>query len=226
MRKIVLSAFAIAAALILLPTAANAVTPGVQGGVLTSEDDDGYTPTQHQAPTLGGSTAVGECDRDVPWILYAVTLTDPDNQATSHTARLVLTDGVNSTTLELGELVDGELSGRVLWPGASVDDEGNATGWPGWAYVDGQWVEIDGNFGWTRGDITATIEVNPEVGVPLSYPPATPQCDTSPENSVVAGLLPATGLGQSLLPIGIVGGALAFGGIILLAVRRRHRAKG
>ncbi|WP_141894473.1 cell wall protein [Microbacterium kyungheense] len=194
---------------------------------MQTEGDDGYTPNQHQAPTLAGSTAVGECDGDVPWISYSVELTDPDNQSTGHTARLVITNGTESETIVLGELVNGTLSGRVLWPGASVDENGNPTGWPGWAFVNGEWVETDGNFRWTRGDISATIEVNPEVAVPLSYPPSTPQCATNPHNPgepATAGL-PATGLSASTLPIAVTGGALAVLGVVLLFVmRRRGRA--
>lgn len=230
MRKSVLSAFALAAMLCLTPTAAMAAAPAAND----SGSDGGYTPNEPTEPTLAGSLAVGECNGDVPWIKYSVTLTDPDDQATSNTARLVLSDGSNSTTIVLGDLVDGQLTGRALWPGASVDAAGNPTGWPGWAFVDGKWVETDGNFAWTRGAITATIEVNPELAVPLSYPPATPECaavpplisDESPGNPETAGLLPATGLGASMLPIGLVGGLLAIGGVTLVAIRRRHRSNG
>ena len=42
----------------------------------------------------------------------------------------------------------------------------------------------------------------------------------------VAGFLPATGLGASLLPIAVVGGLLAAIGLIVVAARRRHRANG
>jgi LPXTG-motif cell wall-anchored protein len=234
MRKSALFAFAVAAMLCLAPSAAHAAAPA---SIDSTETDvtDGYTPNEPDEPTLAGSTAVGECERDVPWISYAVELTDPDQQATGNTARLVITDGTNTATLVLGDLVDGKLSGRILWPGASVDGAGNATGWPGWAFVDGTWVETDGNYRWTRGNISAKITVNPEVAVPLSYPPATPVCAAAPETPMlspdspeptVAGFLPATGLGASLLPIAVVGGLLAAIGLIVVAARRRHRANG
>uniref|UniRef100_UPI00138E2CDF hypothetical protein n=1 Tax=Paraoerskovia marina TaxID=545619 RepID=UPI00138E2CDF len=136
-----------------------------------------------QEPALTGSVATGECLKDAPWIFYDVTLTDPDGQSTGTAARIVLTDGTETSTVELGELgADGTLSGKVLWPGASVAEDGETpTGWPGWAQTeDGSWVETDGNFAWTRGDITATLEVNPEISVDLSYPPATPDCAAAP----------------------------------------------
>lgn len=235
MRKSALFSFAIAAMLCLTPSAAYAATPASNDST-GSNGAEGYTPNEPDEPTLAGSTAVGECVRDAPWINYFVELTDPDNQATDHTASLVISDGMNTETIVLGELVDGTLSGKVLWPGASVDGAGNASGWPGWAFVDGQWVETDGNFRWTRGDISATIVVNPEVSVPLSYPPATPQCaaepeqpalsSDSPDDPTVAGFLPATGLGAALAPIAVVGGLLALLGLVVFAARRRHRANG
>lgn len=222
MRKFVVSAFVIAAMICSVPTAASAAVGPVNTVSVATETDDGYTPTEPVEPTLAGSTAVGECNKDVPWINYSVTLTDPDNQSTGHTARLVLTDGANTATILLGDLVNGHLSGRVLWPGASVDAQGNATGWPGWVFVDGQWVETDGNFRWTRGNISAKITVNPEMAVPLSYPPSTPQCATDPRPTPATAGLPATGLSASMMPIAIVGGILALGGAALVVVRRRR----
>ncbi|MFH8249917.1 LPXTG cell wall anchor domain-containing protein [Microbacterium sp. B2969] len=193
-----------------------------------SPSPTGYTPTQLSNPTLAGSTAVGECNGDVPWISFTVTLVDPDNQSTSHTAHLVLTNGTETADIPLGELVDNHLSGRVLWPGASVDAAGNPTGWPGWAFENGKWVETDGNFRWTRGAITATLEVNPSLVVPLSYPPSTPNCATNPPVTPVGSttsstVLPVTGLGVAVLPISIAGALLAVAGIVLLLLRRRRR---
>lgn len=136
-----------------------------------------------QEPVLTGSTATGECLADAPWIFYDVAMTDPDGISTGNSARIVLTDGTETATIELGELsADGILNGKVLWPGASVAEDGvTPTGWPGWAQAaDGTWVETASNYAWTRGDITATLEVNPEVSIDLAYPPATPDCASAP----------------------------------------------
>lgn len=185
----------------------------------SAAEEDPYTPDDPTAPTLAGSVAVGECIADVPYIFYDVSLTDPDDQSTSHDASLVLSGGGNTVTIPLGTLVDNQLSGSVLWPGASVDGAGNPTGWPGWAFVDGEWVETDGNFAWTRGSISAVIQVNPEVSVPLSYPPATPNCAAEPPTALspesptdasdqalaaTGGSLPyvAGGVGVALLGLG------------------------
>ncbi|GAA2014353.1 LPXTG cell wall anchor domain-containing protein [Microbacterium ulmi] len=223
MRK---SLAAISAAMLILlaaPAAASAAPVPNAAEVQPEpvQTDDGYTPTEPRTPTLAGSTAVGECEHDVPWIHFSVTLVDPDSISTGHTARLVLSDGTHSTTVELGELQDNHLEGSVLWPGASVDSRGVADGWPGWEFVGGQWVETDGNFRWTRGAITASIQVNPELAVALSYPPTTPLCATDPRG----GSLPATGVSAAVVPLGIAGGVIVVLGVVLVAVRRRARGR-
>lgn len=206
----------IAAAMIVTPMAANAEV---------------YTPpTPRAGPTLAGSVAEGICDGDVPWISYSLSLTDPAQQSTSHTAYLTMSDGTNSTQLLLGEIVDGKLSGRILWPGASVDSAGKPAGWPGWAQVNGMWVQTTGNFGWTRNLSSVQITVNPEITVPLSYPPASPNCTSAPPKASVAavnvtpvsdGALASTGVNAMLLPIGFGAlGVLALG-VGIVVVRRR-----
>lgn len=186
--------------------------------------DDNYTPVNPTTPTLAGSSAVADCEADAPWITYSITLTDPESQATSHSAVLFMTNGTSSLEIPLADLTDNRSEGRVLWPGASVDSSGNANGWPGWAFENGQWVETTGNFAWTRGNITAQLRVNPELTVPLSYPEATPSCVAGPRVSGSATSLPATGLSAAVLPIGIVGGAVVIAGAVLLILRRRaHR---
>ncbi|MBT8797166.1 LPXTG cell wall anchor domain-containing protein [Microbacterium flavum] len=191
---------------------------------------DGYGPVTPTGPTLAGSTASPSCSADAPWIDYSVTLTDPDGQATGHTARLVLSDGSSSWTTDLGTVTAGvPLTGSVLWPGASIGADGRGNGWPGWEMSGGQWVQTDGNYGWTRGDITATIEVNPTYAVALSYPPSTPECLTAPEGfAAVAALsdtsaLPETGGStQAVLPLAAGGALVVAIGSVLLLRRRRH----
>jgi LPXTG-motif cell wall-anchored protein len=197
-------------------------------------DDTNYTPTTTTTATLAGSTAIAACEADAAYIDYSVTLTDPDSQSTSHAAVLYMTDGVNSTSVPLGQLQNNQLSGRVLWPGASVGSDGRGNGWPGWAFENGQWVETSGNFAWTRGAITAEIRVNPELAVPLSYPQATPQCLTDPagRTAVAAATgsattltaLPATGASALIMPISIAGIVVVLVGLVMLIVRRRAHA--
>ncbi|WP_350347087.1 hypothetical protein ABIQ69_10605 [Agromyces sp. G08B096] len=173
-------------------------------------------------PSLAGSIAAGTCLANAPWIVFDVVLTDPDAQSTSRLVKLVLSDGTNSETLELGELDEnGKLSGRILWPGASVDEQGNPTGWPGWEQTaDGFWVETDGNYAWTRSLTSATLQVNPELGVGLAYPPATPNCLSGPggSGSGDGSALAVTGQGKGLASTGFAGATIAIvAGIIVVA---------
>jgi len=151
-----------------------------------------------EAPSLAGSTAVGECKADAPWIEWSVSMSDPDNQVPTKHATLVLSDGTNSQTIDLGDLVlnettgKWELNGANLWPGASIDSEGNATGWPGWEQLsDGTWQETTGNFAWVRNITSATLHVNPELVIDLQYPDAEPLCDGPHEPPTLADVLPA-----------------------------------
>lgn len=227
MRKTMLTAAAAAALLIIAaPFAAFAVDEVPNPNSSESAPANEYPPETPTQPSLSGSTAVGECIADVPYIHYAVELTDPNHLSTGNFARLVLTDGENSYPIDLGELVDGKLSGTVMWPGAAVTN-GVASDWPGWTQdVNGDWIETDENFRWTRGNISATIEVNPTIAVSLSYPPATPNCATNPPSGGGAsGLsdmaLPATGVSAYVVPLGVAGGIAAVAGVVLLVARRR-----
>jgi hypothetical protein len=112
-------------------------------------------------------------------------VTDPDGQLTGSNARLIFVDpnGVETDyVIELGTItVDELLEGRVLWPGASVDGDGNPTGWPGWELnASDEWVETDGNFAWTRDITEVTLEVNPSMQIALAYPPPTVDCAADP----------------------------------------------
>lgn len=184
----------------------------------TQSFDFEFTNVECVEPSLKGSVATGICEADSPWIFFNVALTDPDKQSTGNTASLVLTDGTNTHTIELGELDGGTLTGKALWPGAAVDENGVATGWPGWAKVGNQWIEVDDNFAWTRGDIDAKIVVNPETAVTISYPEATPLCATGPKGSGGGASTPAASNGTGLASTGFAGTTIAIvAGIIVIA---------
>ncbi|WP_207904575.1 hypothetical protein [Agromyces fucosus] len=193
--------------------------------VFTDEDCDPTTETA----TLDGSVATGVCEADSPWIHYNVKLTDPEGTVTNRTVSLVMTDGTNTETIVLGDLKsDGTLEGKKLWPGASVDAEGKANGWPGWALVDGKWVETDGNFAWTRGITEAKLVVNPETAVTISYPEATPVCATGPEATPPGGGNGSTALAETGFAgtsIAIVAGIIVIAGAAFLVVARIRRRR-
>lgn len=178
-----------------------------------AEDDPSCAPPpppgcEEDCASLEGSTAVGECVADVAWIFYTVVLDDPMGEVTDREAHLLLQAGNSSISLPLGTVPDsGELTGKVLWPGASVDPEtGEPTGWPGWVLVDGVWQQTDdpAYFGWTRSVTSAIIQVNPDLEVALAYPPATPDCDTNPpQDPPTLGVFPTNvQLGEKCDPNG------------------------
>ncbi len=137
-------------------------------------------------PTFDGRTSTAaECDNDTPWIDYSVIVNDPDGQLSGTRATLTFvhpTDPTQNYVVELGDVTAGQaLAGRILWPGASVDPVTNEpTGWPGWEFVDGQWLPTDGNFAWTRSLTEVTLSVNPSMQIAIAYPPATPECVSGP----------------------------------------------
>ena len=201
-----------AAAVLVVPGAAQAA-------------DDSYTPSTPTAPTLSGSAAFVECVGNVPWIQFEVDAVDPDNQMSHQQVSLYLANGANSVELQLGTLSNNHLSGRVLWPGAATDGAGNGTAWPGWEQVNGEWVETAGNFGWTRGNLTAELRVNPSLSVPLSYPAATSSC-AQPAGlglplSAGSGLA-ATGSTVPAIALGVGGAAVLLGGAMVFK-RRQHK---
>ncbi len=177
--------------LVLRATAANGYVL-YDGGALSATRDftlEFTEPDLCLPPTFDGETfTASECDNDVPWINYSIVVDDPDGQLSSTTARLIFAypgDATKNYELVLGDVTPGEaLTGRILWPGASVDPiTGDATGWPGWAQdVDGNWYETayDENFSWTRALTEVTLQVNPEMQIAISYPPASEECVAAP----------------------------------------------
>jgi len=197
-----------------------------------------FDQTECVPPTLAGSSAAALCVANVPWIDFDVVLTDPDQQSTGHTAYLVLSDGTHTERVELGPLgEDGSVDGRVLWPGAAIDEAGNPTAWPGWKQLpNGRWVVTEENFGWTHALTSASIEVNPELSIDLEYPPAVVACAPSSKSTGTPGTpVPSgDGDGQGLASTGFTGGpaiglagGLVLAGALALAVQlilRRKRA--
>ncbi|MET0812109.1 MAG: LPXTG cell wall anchor domain-containing protein [Microbacterium sp.] len=224
MRRIVLAATLAAGLVFAGSAAAMAVEGGNVEDPTPSTSATGYTPVDPSDPTLAGS-AWSACVNDTPYINYDISLVDPDNKATTHAATLVMSNGSQSVEIGLGQVAsNGSLKGSVLWPGAKVEN-GVGAGWPGWAFQNGEWVATDGNYAWTRGNISSVIKVNPELTVKLSYPPGNPECMTSPRSSGDQQLpltLPATGMNSVVLPIGIAAGAVLVVGVTFLLVQRRR----
>ena len=110
------------------------------------------------------------CDGDVPYLGYEASFPG----GTSATVTFINPDGPDVIYDDL------PLSGRVLWPGAVVGDDGEPLDWPGWTETSpGVWVEGD-EFDWVRPSVSVIIEVNPSETFEIEYPPASPLCSANP----------------------------------------------
>jgi len=87
------------------------------------------------------------------------------------------------------ELVNQSGSGRLLWPGAAVDASGTATGWPGWAFIDGDWEEVPDD---RIPELTLEVEFNPMGVASVSYPPASSACAAQPAGTFRVQAIPTS----------------------------------
>jgi hypothetical protein len=162
------------------------------------------------------------CVGDVPYLGYAVTLPEgfEADSETPVTITFVNPDGEDYV------VENQPLSGELLWPGASATAPKM---WPGWELVNGEYVETDGNFAWTRAGVTVRFEVNPSYSTEVQYPEASAECANPPVGggtpaSTDTDALAVTGGGVSPIVVA-AGGAALFAGIAVVAIaayRRRH----
>ncbi|UXX79707.1 choice-of-anchor L domain-containing protein [Reichenbachiella carrageenanivorans] len=115
-----------------------------------------------------------QCINDVPYVDYEVTALGFDPAGLT-----ALVEWVNASGNVVQTLTNQPMSGRLLWPGAEVDSNGNGVNWPGWDFVDGTWVQVEDGL---RNGMNVRISVNPENTLTVSYPPATPACAAQPIN--------------------------------------------
>jgi hypothetical protein len=168
------------AALLLAMTASTLLV--VTGGVASADPIDDCYPVPEEGCPLGDeleARVLGPyCEQDVPHLRWELLFADADAEVT---VTFVNPDG--------DDLVypGRALSGTLRWPGADADAGGSGTNWPGWVFRDGQWVEEDDGFAFTRDDVLirfAAGEVTYEARVP--YPPPTAACaDPTPVRGVV-----------------------------------------
>lgn len=162
------------------------------------------------------------CVGDVPYLGYAVTLPEgfEADSETPVTITFVNPDGEDYV------VENQPLSGELLWPGASATAPKM---WPGWELVNGEYVQTDGNFAWTRAGVTVRFEVNPSYSTEVQYPEASAECANPPVGggtpaSTDTEALAVTGGGVSPIVVA-AGGAALFAGIAVVAIaayRRRH----
>ena len=125
-------------------------------------------------------TATPICVNDVPYVDYVVT---PGNFTPVNGVTITWAGTDNNVIATMNNL---PLSGRVLWPGALVDQAGNGVDWPGWLFQNNQWVQGADGFETLRPTATLTISVNPSQTIVVNYPSADPYCIARPTFAIVA----------------------------------------
>ena len=189
-----------------------------------------------ECPLVPGEL-LASCQGDVPYLGYELTL--PTGYVNDDETPVTITF-VNPS----GEhyVVENQpLVGSLLWPGAKATEPKM---WPGWEIVNGTYVQTEGNFAWTREDVTVRFAVNPHFETVIEYPEASALCANPPKQAISPegpsddsdtpgseapeseGPLAATGGGVS--PIApIAGGALLLMGLAAVAfvAYQRRRAQ-
>ncbi|MDQ6471839.1 gliding motility-associated C-terminal domain-containing protein [Flavobacterium sp. LHD-80] len=145
----------------------------------TSNCDTATVTITIEAPVMT-VTATSICVNDVPYLDYSATAVNftPVNGVT-----ITWADSNNNVVTTMTNL---PLSGRVLWPGAVVDQAGNGIDWPGWVFQDNKWIQAPDGFEKLRPTATVTISVNPSETIVVNYPPADPYCIARPTFAIVA----------------------------------------
>ena len=177
-------------------------------------------PPPPEEPVIGALAFAPVCQADTPYIDYEIEVSGTD--ATTATLTFFDLDGN-----QVDQFTNMPFSGRVLWPGASVDPPD----WPGWRLnADGFW-EPDPSDARLRDGLTILVEVNPSATAPVRYPPATEACNTPPPppGTPPTTQPPAPPSPQPGLPVtgrrttygSIAGGfLLALGAALVLVARR------
>ena len=158
------------------PANENLPQPRINTATIDSNEtppDDDTQPVTVPVPSLGDLHPTAVCTSNVPYLDYDVTVNN-----------LPGADKVTITFINPGGpdivFADQPLSGKILWPGAVLDGQGNIVDWPGWTLnPDGTWTQGD-EFDWVRPSVQVNFEVNPSATVTVDYPPATSACADPP----------------------------------------------
>lgn len=128
--------------------------------------------------------ATSKCLNNAPWLDYSVT---PNYDATGKTAKI---EWINSEGKVVQEDNGRPLSGSILFPGASLDIDGNGAAWPGWVKDGSKWIESDDRYGSLRKEgAKVRVTVDPWTIIDITYPASAGTCYTSPPPGTV---LPVT----------------------------------
>jgi uncharacterized repeat protein (TIGR01451 family) len=117
-------------------------------------------------------------------------------------------DGDLVQTDEIDILADGTVTGRLLFPGAAVDANGDGIAWPGWRPAlagetpDWENLILDPtlpSYG-LRSGASVEFVINPATTVAIDYPPATADCAETPDDLGSALWMSKTASTNNLTP--------------------------
>lgn len=118
------------------------------------------------------------CLRDAPYLDYEV-FSNFETQGMLAKIEWLAPDGTVVETVE-----NQPLKGSLLFPGASVDRDGNGIAWPGWAVVNGKWEQVDDlNARLRLAGSKIRVTINPVFLADFTYPQSTEDCFTNPPPS-------------------------------------------
>jgi uncharacterized repeat protein (TIGR01451 family) len=153
--------------------------------VVAGDDDTVSTPVKWL-----DVTAFTECVQDAPWLDYTIEARNLDVSGRTMHVNWLAADGTVIHTDDIAIDVDGTVSGRLLFPGAAVDANGDGIAWPGWRPAgpgetpDWENLILDPTLPTYALRSGASVEfvINPTTNVAISYPPATSSCDETPSD--------------------------------------------
>lgn len=147
--------------------------------VVSGDDDTVTTPVKWL-----DVTATTECVQDAPWLDYSIDARNLD--PAGHTMHVNWLDagGTVVHTDDVPIAANGLVTGRLLFPGAAIDGDGNGVLWPGYRPAlpgetpDWESLVFDTtlpSYG-LRSGASVEFEINPSMAVAIDYPPPTAQC--------------------------------------------------
>ncbi|CAG5067701.1 hypothetical protein DYBT9623_00422 [Dyadobacter sp. CECT 9623] len=117
-----------------------------------------------------------KCEKNAPYLDYTITPSNFD--ATGKFAKI---EWINADGKIVHEDSDLPLTGSVLFPGASIDLEGNGVAWPGFEKNGNKWEEVEDRWSSLRQDgATIRVTVDPWKIIEVKYPASIGTCYTSP----------------------------------------------
>ncbi|WP_433811988.1 Ig-like domain-containing protein [Flavobacterium johnsoniae] len=125
-------------------------------------------------------TASSYCSDNAPYVQYNVKA---DNFTPKGLVTITWIDSANNVVATQTNM---PLSSTVLWPGTVLDSNNKPIDWPGWIFVNGQWIEGNDGFQLTRPAVTMQFSLNPTESITVNYPAAVSGCNARPHFGIDA----------------------------------------